>query len=86
VGGGAGFVRVTERADFAEAGDDLEERHASYHIVAGVDLPLGPWLGTGVEAGWRWVPDGLAGVGVAADFAETDLHHFFVVGRVTFGR
>jgi hypothetical protein len=86
VGGGAGFVRVTERAEFSEAGDDFEERHVSYHVMAGVDVPAGRWLGAGIEAGWRWVPDALAGDGIAAAFGETDLHHFVVVGRLTFGR
>jgi opacity protein-like surface antigen len=86
VGGGVGVVRVTERADFAESGDDVEERHTSYHLLGGADIGLSRWVGAGVEAGWRWVPDALEGNGVAQAFGETDLDHFFIVVRVTIGR
>jgi hypothetical protein len=86
VGGGLGAVRVTEEGDHAEAAEDVAESHLAYHVLGGIELPLSGWLGAGVEAGWRWVPDGLAGSGVAQAFDEPDLHHFYVVARLTFGR
>jgi hypothetical protein len=85
-GGGIGFVNVTERADFAERGENVDETHTSYHVLGGLELPLARWYGAGLEAGWRWVPDGLRGSGVAEEFDEPHLGHFFLMARFTIGR
>jgi hypothetical protein len=87
VAGGVGVVRVTERGDFGESDDDVEVNKTTYHVRGGVEFPLaGRWLGGGVDAGWRWAPDVLVGSGVAQEFDETALDHFFVAFRVTIGR
>jgi opacity protein-like surface antigen len=86
VGGGIGVVRITEEAGFANSGDDVNEQHTSYHVLGGVDFPLSRLFGAGVETGWRWVPDALAGSGVAEEFDETNLDHFFLMVRFTIGR
>lgn len=86
VGGGVGIVLLSEEADFASSSDDVSESHTSYHALAGLEIPVSKWLGADVEAGLRWVPDGLAGNGVAEAFGETDLNHFFVMLRFRIGR
>jgi hypothetical protein len=86
VGGGIGIVRLTERADFAASGDDVESSHTSYHVLGGADIAVTRLFGAGIEAGWRWVPDALAGTGVADAFDEPDLDHFFLMVRFTIGR
>jgi opacity protein-like surface antigen len=73
VGGGAGVVQYKETADFAQAGDDVDESFTSYHFVGGVEVPLWKFVGVGAEYHHRWVPDGLGTGGVSAEFNETDL-------------
>jgi hypothetical protein len=85
-GAGVGAVRLTERADFAEAGDDVEEMHRSYHVVGGIEIPVRGWLAAGVEAGYRWVPDALGSGGVSKEFGETDLGGSVLRVKVIVGR
>lgn len=86
VGGGFGKFGYKESADFAEPGDDVDESFTSYHVMGGVDVAVAKWIGVGVEAKYRWVPDGLGENGVSQEFEETDLGGFVIVGRVTIGR
>jgi hypothetical protein len=86
VGGGVGVVLVKEEADFAATSDDVSDSHSSYHALAGVEIPISKWFGADVEAGLRWVPDALAGSGVAEAFGEQDLNHFFLMVRFRIGR
>lgn len=85
-GAGVGVVRLTERGDFAEPGEDVEETHRSYHVVWGVEIPVRGWLGAGVEAGYRWVPNALGGGGVSKEFGETDLGGFVLRVKVVVGQ
>jgi hypothetical protein len=73
--GGAGFGRLPykERADFAVAGDDVEESFTSYHVIGGVDAPIWRWFGAGVEYQHRWVRNAIGNSGVSAEFDEDDL-------------
>ncbi len=72
-GAGAGVVQYKETADFAQAGDDVDESFTSYHFVGGVEVPLWKFLGVGAEYHHRWVPDALGTGGVSEQFNETDL-------------
>lgn len=85
-GAGVGAVRLIERADFAEAGDDVDETHRSYHIVGGVEMPVRSWLAAVVDAGYRWVPGALGSGGVSKEFGETDLGGFLIRVKVVVGR
>lgn len=73
--GGAGFGRLQykERADFAVAGDDVDESFTSYHVIGGVEVPIWQWFGAGVEYQHRWVRDAVGNGGVSAEFNEDDL-------------
>jgi opacity protein-like surface antigen len=70
---GIGTVQYQEESSFAEAGDDVDERFTSYHVLGGVDVPIWRWLAVGVEGHYRWVPDGLGASGVSREFNETNL-------------
>ena len=84
-GGGIGFVQYKETSEFEDSSDAVDDSFTSYHIVGGADVPIWEWIGTGVDVGYRWVPDALGG-GVAAEFDETDLGGFFFRVRITVGR
>jgi opacity protein-like surface antigen len=85
VGAGAGIVQYKETADFAQAGDDVDESFTSYHFLGGVEVPLWKWLGVGAEYHHRWVPDALGEGGVSAEFNESDLGGGTFRFRVIFG-
>jgi hypothetical protein len=86
LGGGVGVLRVSERDDFAEADEVVEDTHVSYVVLGGVEFPFLRWLGGGVEAGWRAAPDALAESGLAKTFGESSLDQFFLTFRLTVGR
>jgi opacity protein-like surface antigen len=73
--GGAGFgsVQYKETSSFAQANDDVDERFSSYHVLAGLEVPIWWRLGAAVEYQHRWVPDALGTSGVSKEFNETDL-------------
>jgi hypothetical protein len=78
VGGGFGTLRYREVAEFAQAGDDVDDSFLSYHLLGGVDLPFTRRFGLSADALYRWVPDALGDGGVSAVYGDTDL------GGVTF--
>jgi hypothetical protein len=59
VGGGAGQYLFKEVSDFAEADENADERFASYHIVAGVEMALRRSLALAIEVQYTHVPDAL---------------------------
>ena len=80
-----GVVRVSEKSDFATTGDDVDDRHTSYHVLGGLEIPVHRWVGVGFQAGYRWVPDALTS-DLAETFDETTLNNFSVGLQVTIGR
>lgn len=84
VGGGVGVLQYRETADFAEAGDDVDESFGSYHVLGGIELPITRRFGAAVDGLYRWVPDALGEGGVSAAYEETDLGGVTVRARVTF--
>jgi hypothetical protein len=73
VGGGVGVLRYKETAEFAEAGDDVNDSFGSYHVLGGVELPFTPRFGASVDGLYRWVPDAIGEAGASAVFGENDL-------------
>ena len=86
VGGGATLVSYRERSDFAQSGDDVSERKAGPVILAGIDVPLGPWIRVGGEVRYRWVSDVLGAGGVSDVFDEDQLGGVSTAVRVSVGR
>ena len=88
VGGGVGWHRYSETSDFAETGDDVEERFTGYHALGGVEFRMSRWFGVTGEAQWTTISDALGTeVSSASEaFGESNLGGFglrvrFVVGR-----
>jgi opacity protein-like surface antigen len=79
-GAGVGWHRYEETSQFADAGENVDERFAGYHLVGGAEFRLARWIGAAAEAQWATVPDALGddSNSVSREFDESDL------GGVTF--
>jgi opacity protein-like surface antigen len=73
VGAGAGVVRFREETDDEHPDEGSSERFTSYHVLVGLDVPLGRRVAIGGELTRRWVRDGLGSGGISQSFGETDL-------------
>ncbi len=73
VGGGVGSVAYHEETDAAHPEERVSERYTSYHLLGGVDVPLGRRVALGVDAAKRWIPDGMGSGGISQKFGESDL-------------
>ena len=85
---GAGVTSVTykETADFAGAGDDVDERRTGFVALLGVEVSVSKWIHVRGEGRYRRVTDILGVGGVSAAFEEDQLGGFgggvkFVIGR-----
>ena len=75
-GAGYGLYLFEEKADFAEAGDDVSENFGGFHVVGGVDLFRRRRITAGVEGRYAWVRDSIGEGGVSEEFGENDLGGF----------
>ena len=87
VGAGAGIARYQESSPFAEPGDDLDTNEPSYHVLAGVEVPIARWLAVAVDGRYRYVPGILGDEGASGALDENTLGGFqaFVGLRLGFG-
>lgn len=86
VGAGATIMKYTERSDFAQAGDNVDERKTGLVILAGVDVPIGTWLRVGGELRYRRVRGVLGTAGASRAFNEDELGGVSTAVRVSVGR
>ena len=86
VGGGGGSLRFKEVSEFAEPGDDTDERFGSWNIVAGAEARATKYLFFSVEFRYEGVPDAIGAPGVAGEFGEKDLGGFGIGAKVLVGR
>jgi opacity protein-like surface antigen len=84
VGAGAGTMRYHEETDEAHPDEGVDERHASYHVLVGLDVPLGKRVVIGTELTRRWVPGGLGSGGISQALGESDLGGSTFLTRVRF--
>jgi opacity protein-like surface antigen len=85
-GGGAGWFDFTERSDFADASETTSERHASWHVVAGVEYEAARWASVAFEVQYTSVPGSLGLPGISGDFDESNLGGVGVQVKLLFGR
>lgn len=69
---GAGVVKYEERSPFALPGDDYETSAATYHVGAGVHVPLLRWVGLTGDFRYRWIPGLLGDGGASQAFDEQE--------------
>jgi hypothetical protein len=82
VGAGFGRVRYSEETDEAHPDEQVSGRFTSYHLLVGLDVPLGRRVAIGAEITRRWVPDGLGAGGISQAVGETDLGGTTMLTRV----
>ena len=86
VGAGWSSYAYKETSDFAEAGDDVDDRFSGFHILGGAEFKLTRWLGVGGELAWTTVPDALGTGGASRAFDETDLGGVSYRLKISVGR
>lgn len=86
VGAGINWHRYEETSDFAEAGDDVDERFTGYHLVGGVEVRLYRWIHAAGEVTWSSVADALGQGGASAAFDEDNLGGTSIRIKVLVGR
>lgn len=85
-GAGWSSYRYQETSQFAEAGEDVDQRHTGFHILAGAEFRLTTWLGVGGEVAWARIPDALGEGGASEAFDETDLGGTSLRLKISIGR
>ncbi len=81
-----GWLAYRETDTFADGDEELDERFASYHVMAGVDIYFHRIVGARVEYRFRSVPDSLGDGGVSAVTGDTSLGGSVVYVGLVFGR
>jgi len=85
-GAGVSFIKYEEHADFAQAGDDIDESKSGAMILAGVDVAIVRWLHAGGEFRYRAVKGVLGDGGVSDLYGEDQLGGYAFALRVSVGR
>jgi opacity protein-like surface antigen len=86
VGGGIGWHMLKEESATLQGSDDVNGEHIGYHILGGIEYPIGSWMSLGGEVQWSAVPGVLGQSGVSAAFDEKDLGEATFRFKVNFGR
>jgi opacity protein-like surface antigen len=86
IGGGAGRYFYRETSDFAAAGENIDESHPAYHLLAGVEFPARGSFRAAVEFQYTSVPDALGSSGASAAFGERNLGGFDIRLKILGGR
>lgn len=86
VGGGVSSVGYRERSDFAEAGENVDERFTGYQGFGGVEYRVWRWVAAAGEVQYSTVPDSIGSGGLSAEFNEDDVGGTIVRFKVILGR
>lgn len=88
LGGGVGWYGYQERSDHATEAENVTKTYTGYHVLAGAEVPLRPWLSAAADAQWAAVPNALgdSASGVARVYDEHDLGGFTLRARIIIGR
>ena len=85
-GGGYSSYRYQETSDFADEGEDVDERFSGFHILGGVEYQPVRWLAVGGEVAWSSIANALGESGVSAAFGEDNLGGTTLRLKVSIGR
>jgi hypothetical protein len=85
-GVGFGKYLYKEDSDFADPGENIDQKFTSYHVVGGVELDTLRLMKTAFEVQYTTVPDALGTSGASRSFGETNLGGLQFRVRILFGR
>jgi opacity protein-like surface antigen len=86
VGSGLGVYRYKETSPAAEPGEELDERHAGWLLIAGADVRVHRWLAVGADLHYSYVPGILGQAGLSKEADEHSLGGVAARFRVIVGR
>lgn len=75
-----------EGAEDADADEQVDERFSGFHLHAGVEYQVRPWLAVGGEVGWSSVADALGEGGASQFYGEDNLGGTSIRLKVSVGR
>jgi opacity protein-like surface antigen len=84
-GGGYTSLRFRETAEFADPGENTDERFNGFVILGGVEYAVHKWVFVSGEARFTGVQNAIGAPGVAAEFNESNLGGFSVALKVSVG-
>jgi hypothetical protein len=85
VGGGYTSLRFKEVSEFADPGENTDERFDGFVILGGVEFAVHKWVFVSGEARFTGVPNAIGAPGVAAEFNESNLGGFSVALKLSVG-
>jgi opacity protein-like surface antigen len=85
VGGGYTSLRFKESSEFAEQGENTDERFNGFVVLGGVEYAIHKWVFVSGEARYTGVPNAIGAPGVAAEFNESNLGGFSLAVKVLVG-
>jgi outer membrane protein with beta-barrel domain len=85
-GGGFGRQRYKETSKFAEASENIDAKHKTYHVAAGAEVRVWRWIGAAGEVRYRRAPGVIGDSGVSREFNEKDLGGTNVQVKLIVGR
>jgi len=86
VGGGVGWYRYAETAEFASSDDNVATTHAGFLFVGGAEVRLQKWISAAADAQYTAIPGILGKGGLSKDVGENDLGGVAARIRVILGR
>ena len=86
VGGGVGWYKYRETADFASGDEHVEATHAGYFVVGGAEIRIQRWISAALDAQYTVVPGILGLSGLSKEVGENDLGGVAARIRVILGR
>jgi opacity protein-like surface antigen len=84
-GGGYTSLRFKETSEFAEPGENTDERFNGFVVLGGVEYAVHKWVFVSGEARYTGVPNAIGAPGVAAEFNESNLGGFSLALKVLIG-
>jgi hypothetical protein len=72
-GVGYSSFRYKETSQFADPGENVDERFPGFHLQGGVEYQPFRWLGIGGEVTWSSIADALGEGGVSEHYSEDNL-------------
>jgi hypothetical protein len=85
-GGGVGWYRYKEAAEFASGNDDVETTHAGFFFLGGAEVRLSRWVAAAADAQYSVVSGILGQGGLSKDVGENNLGGVSARIRVILGR